>query len=178
MAEYLGAGVYVTENDQAHREYLERQASGTLHLQHCEDCRLFVYPVRTMCPDCGGSNLEWRPLSGKGAIYSYYVVPHPIHPAFHGQAPYPVALIELDEQRGVGSGPEGRSLQPDESRALRMIGNIVRADGSWESRENIAIGKRVEVQMADLGDGWALPQWRLSDEPPDAETWQIPRPHE
>jgi uncharacterized protein len=178
MAEYLNAGVFVTDNDPAHREYLEHQASGTLHLQHCEDCRLLIYPVRSMCPDCSGSNLRWKPLSGRGVIYSYYVVPHPIHPAFRGQTPYPVALIELDEQRGVGSDLGDRILQPNEHRAIRMIGNIVRPDGSWEDRDNIAIGKRVEVHMVDLGDGWALPQWRLSDEPTEGAPWQIPRPHD
>jgi len=177
MADYLNASLFVTENDQLHREYLAHQSTGTLHLQHCEDCQRFIYPVRTMCPDCTGDNFAWKPLSGKGTIHSYYIVPHPIHPAFRGQTPYPVALIELDEQRGSGTDAGDRTKQPNEFRALRLIGNIVTADGSWESRDNIAIGKRVQVTMIELGDGWSLPQWRLVDEPPEHTPWQIPRPH-
>ena len=41
---------------------------------------------------------------------------------------------------------------------------------------NVAIGKRVQVKMIDLGDGWALPQWQLSDEPPEHDPWQAPGP--
>ena len=69
-----------------------------------------------------------------------------------------MVLIELDEARG----------EYGEGRALRIIGNLLDADGKPEQLQNVAIGKRVEVTMVDLGDGWALPQWRLSDEPPRA----------
>ena len=41
---------------------------------------------------------------------------------------------------------------------------------------NVAIGKRVQVKMIDLGDGWALPQWQLSDELPEHDPWQAPGP--
>ena len=166
MASYLGAGVYVPENDQPHREYLEMQASGQLHVQKCSDCGHLRYPVMTACPDCRSLDSEWEGLSGKGAIYSYYMVPHPINPAFREFVPYIVALIELDEVRE----------EYGEGRALRLIGNIVTADGSSEDLNNIAIGKRVQVTMVDLGDGWALPQWQLSDEPPEHEPWQAPGP--
>ncbi len=166
MASYLGAGVFVPENDQPHREYLQMQATGQLHVQKCSDCGHLRYPVMTACPDCRSLDSEWEGLSGKGAIYSYYMVPHPINPAFREFVPYIVALIELDEARE----------EYGEGRALRLIGNIVTAEGISEDLNNVAIGKRVEVQMVDLGDGWALPQWRLSDEPPEHEPWQAPGP--
>ena len=52
MASYLGAGVFVPEHDQPHREYLEMQATGALHVQKCSDCGHLRYPVPTACPDC------------------------------------------------------------------------------------------------------------------------------
>ena len=167
MAEYLGAQVFVPENDPQHREYLEEAGNGRLSLQKCNDCKRLIYPVRTMCPECRGSEFTWTPVSGKGTIYSYYIVPHAINPAFKDFVPYPVILVELDEARG----------EYGEHRALRVIGNLLGPDGSPEARENVAIGKRVEVTFIDLGDGWGLPQWRLSGEAPEHEPWQIPHTH-
>ena len=164
MPEYLGAQVMIPENDAPNREFFQQQASGRLHLRKCNDCNLLIYPTRTMCPDCRGSDFTWEAVSGKGTVYSYYIIPAPTHPAFIEFAPYPVVLIELDEQRGT----------PSEHRALRLVGNVVKEDGSFEDGENIAINKRVEVTMVDLGDGMALPQWKLSGEPSEGEEWQIP----
>ena len=58
----------------------------------------------------------------------------------------------------------------------RIGGNIVQEDGSFEDPSNVAINKRVEVRMIDLGDGMALPQWKLSGEPSADEKWQVPAP--
>ena len=162
MAQYLGAEVRIPENDQPHREYLAQQASGRLTVQKCASCGHLMYPVHYACPDCTSLDWTWEPLSGKGTIYSFYVVPHAINPIFKDFVPYPVILVELDEAR--------EEYGPD--RALRVIGNLLDANGTPEKLENCAIGKRVEVTMVDIGDGWALPQWRLSNEPPEHEPWQ------
>ena len=42
------------------------------------------------------------------------------------------------------------------------------------SEEQVAIGRRVEVEFADLGGGLALPRFRLADEPPEGEPWHFP----
>ena len=164
MAEYLGAGVFVPENDPQHREYLTEAGKGYLPLQQCDDCGAKIYPARTMCPECRNSDMTWVPASGKGTIYSYYIVPHPINPAFKDFVPYPVILVELDEERGTMG----------EHRALRVVGNLLGEDGNPAPREDVAIGRRVEVTIVDLGDGWGLPQWKLSGEPDEHEAWQIP----
>ena len=166
MAEYLGATVSVPENDAPHREYLQEMSKGRFVVQKCSGCGHLRYPVLTACPDCLAFDYTWQPLSGKGTIYSYYVVPHPINPIFRQFVPYSVILVELDEERGT-YGP---------GRALRVLGNLLDASGTPERLENVAIGKRVEVTMVDLGDGMALPQWRLSNEPPEHEPWQAKGP--
>ena len=55
--------------------------------------------------------------------------------AFRDWTPYPVILVELDEQRG----------QPTADRSLRIASNCIDADGNPEQEENIGIGKRVET---------------------------------
>ncbi len=164
MAEYHGLEVFIPENDRPHIEYFEQAASGTLHLQYCTECELMRYPPSPMCSECGVTAYEWRPVSGKGTIHSYYFVPHAVNPAFRDWTPYPVILVEIDEQRG----------QPTPDRSVRIIGNCIDADENPEQEANVAIGKRVEVTMIDMGDGMALPQFRLSDEDPEHDPWQFP----
>ena len=164
MPEYRGLRVVIPENDQPHIEYLQEAGQGRLSMQKCADCGYMRYPPGPSCPECQSLNLEWAPVSGKGTIHSYFIVPHAINPAFRDWTPYPVILVELDEQRGF----------PDPDRALRMVANCVAADGSPEVEANLGIGKRVEVFFVDMGDGMALPQFRLSDEPPEGEVWQFP----
>ena len=108
-------------------------------------------------------------MSGKGVIYSYEIVTQAIQPAFADWVPYPVVLVELDEQRSV---PWRWGLE-DESVSVRLITNLVRRDDPTrpEDESNVAIGKRVEVCFVDLADDFALPQFRLSDEEPEHVPW-------
>src|SRR5207247_6906483 len=104
------------------------------------------------CTDLGWS---WQEVSGRGTIYSYEIVVHAIQPGFKEVAPYPVVLVELDEQRGAPTADE----------ALRMVANLVTSGGGMEDQKNVAIGKRVRVVFDDLGDHIALPQLTPTDEP-------------
>ena len=164
MAEWLNAQLSIPENDQPHKEWFAQQSGGQLKLPKCGECGMMHYPPRTFCPDCRGSDLSYEAVSGKGTIHSYFILSEPIHPAFQPHPNTTIALIELDEQQGVSKGGD-RTRQPAADRALRIVGNIVQEDGSFEDAANVAINKRVEVRMIDLGDGMALPQWKLSGEP-------------
>lgn len=164
MAEYLGVEVRIAPNDPISREFLEHGGARRFVTQRCRDCGLLQYPPQTACEHCMSSNYEWAELSGRGTIYSYQVVEHPIHPAYRGRVPYPVVLVELDEQRG----------QPVPEYALRVMATLVDADGNPEREAEVAIGKRVVVDFTDLGDGLGLPVFRLSDEPPEFAPWQFP----
>lgn len=173
MASWLDAELVIPPNDGLNRGFYEAQAGGKLFLPKCNDCGLLHYPQRTMCPDCRSKNLGFVEVSGEGTIHSYFILSQPIHPAFHPHPNTPIALIELDEQKGIGGGGD-RTVQPVEHRALRLIGNIVKADGSFEDPDNVAINKRVQVKIIDMGDGMGLPQWQLSDQPADGPEWQVP----
>ncbi|MEX2230429.1 MAG: zinc ribbon domain-containing protein [Dehalococcoidia bacterium] len=173
MAEWLGASLIIPDNDAPNGNYFRAQSGSELRLPKCTACGMFQYPPRSMCPDCRNQEFRYEAVSGRGTIHSYFILSQPIQAAFLPHPETPVALIELDEQRGVGLGGD-RTRQPNEFRALRLVGNIVKADGSFEDPANVAVNKRVQVKIIDLGDGMGLPQWVLSDEPPAGPLWQVP----
>lgn len=66
---------------------------GELRLQQCDACARRVFFPRTLCPYCGGSKLNWRPISGRGVVYSTTVVRQ--RPERGGN--YNIALVDLEE---------------------------------------------------------------------------------
>ena len=164
MSEYLGVDVRIASNDPEHLEFLQAAGEGRLVLQHCSACRHLRYPVGNACPFCTSLEWEWSEVSGKGTIYSYGQVMHPIHPAYREHGPYAIVLVELDEQREYPTPDDG----------LRLISSLVDGDGNPEPEERVAIGARVEVDFANLGDGLGLPRFRLSGEEANSEVWSFP----
>ncbi len=71
-------------------------AAGRLDIQRCRSCRRHVFYPRSLCPHCGGLDLEWVTASGKGTVYSFTVV-HRAPAEFQAEAPYVVAMVELEE---------------------------------------------------------------------------------
>ena len=63
----------------------------------CETCGSSYFPRRSLCPKCRRKGkLAEVQYSGKGKIYSYTEVTAPPQ-GFEDQAPYILAVIELDE---------------------------------------------------------------------------------
>ena len=93
-------------------------------LQQCElpDCGRFVYFPRVCCPHCGGGDLAWRPVSGRGRIRTFTIIRRPQHPGFFPEAPYWFAAVELAEGPLMYSRIEGRP-DPD----ANLIGRDVQA---------------------------------------------------
>lgn len=91
-----------------------------LLLQRCAGCRHIFYFARRLCPACGGVELAWEASAGTGRIYSFSEVHVPFQgPAWAGQVPYTVVLVDLDE------GPRLLSRWTDSS-ALPSVGQRVR----------------------------------------------------
>lgn len=109
-----------------------------LLMQRCADCGTYIFPPLPMCPACTSMNREWGRVSGRGRIYSWFVVHHATHPDFVDDVPYAVVLVELDEQPG-----------------LRLPSNVVEC-----SIEEIEIGMPVEVVFEDVTDEVTLPKFR------------------
>ena len=161
---YRGMQLLVPDNDGEWMEFYAQARQHKLVMRKCKACGLMRYPPTHACPWCLDLGWTWQEVSGKGTIHSYELVMHAIQPGFKDATPYAVVLIELDEQRG----------QPTPDEALRIIANLVKPDLTMEAEGTVAIGKRVKVVFQDLADHMALPQFSLSDEPPQGRVWRLP----
>lgn len=64
--------------------------------ERCDHCGEAIFPPRDVCPACAEPAQELQTFSGRGTVFSYTTVLDA--PAgFEEQAPYVVALIQLDE---------------------------------------------------------------------------------
>jgi len=115
-------------------------ARGELLVKQCEECASLIWYPRSVCPDCGSLRTRWRPVSGRGRVYSY-TVNHRGEGPYRDCGPYVLAYVELDE------GP-------------RLMTNIVAADGGRLGDGELAVGLPVEVAFHDTGEGSALPRFR------------------
>ncbi|WP_055534492.1 Zn-ribbon domain-containing OB-fold protein [Streptomyces graminilatus] len=123
--------------------FWEYAAQGELRVQACADCAEPRFPPRPCCPHCQSFASEWRPVSGRGRVWSY-VVPHPpLLPDYAELAPYNVIVVELAD-----------------APRIRLVGNLVTgpdAPLNSLSPDRIRIGARVQVVFSAAG----LPQWIL-----------------
>jgi uncharacterized OB-fold protein len=71
-------------------------AAGRLDVQRCQSCRRYVFYPRSLCPHCGGVDLKWATVTGRATVYSFTVV-HRAPAEFQAEAPYVVALVDLEE---------------------------------------------------------------------------------
>jgi uncharacterized OB-fold protein len=126
------------ESDSDSREYWEGINAGKLRIQRCDACARAIFYPRSLCPHCHSDQLFWFTASGKGSIYSYTVA-HQAFGAFAGEAPFVVAIIELEE-------------------GARMMSRIVDSP-----RERITIGAPVSVTFAQIEEGMTLPYFRVDE---------------
>ncbi len=104
-----------------------------LQVQRCRTCGTHRLPATTYCAQCQSSDSEWVDSTGRGRVFSWIVVHHPVpKAAYAGEVPYVVALITLDE------GP-------------RIVSNIVGCASA-----DIHADMPVEVTFEDR-DGVSLP---------------------
>jgi uncharacterized OB-fold protein len=162
--EYKGQRIAITEADSEYLGYFEAAQEHKLVVRKCLDCGRLRGEPGHACPWCPSQQWEWFEVSGKGTIYSYQIVAHAVLPGFREWAPFPIVLVELDEQSG----------EPNPQDGLRITANLLDENFNPEAEENVAIGKRVEVMFLDTEDGLSLPQFKLSDEPPPGPVWRYP----
>lgn len=77
--------------------YLEAANERRLVVPRCLDCGDHFFPPRVVCPYCLGDHVELEESRGTGSLYSYSVVRTDGHPDRGEEAPYPVALVDLDD---------------------------------------------------------------------------------
>jgi uncharacterized OB-fold protein len=124
------------EADGDSRPFWDGIAQGELRIQRCASCGHHVFYPRALCPHCHSDQLTLVVASGKGTIYSYTVA-YQAPGALASEVPFVIALVELEE-------------------GVRMMTRILGAP-----RERSEIGAPVRLSIESLGDGPALPYFRL-----------------
>ena len=121
------------------KTFFELCRQGRLAIQYCANCDSHVFYPRSVCPDCWEPGLEWVDASGRATVFTF-TIQHREPAGYEGQAPYVVAMVELEE--GVG-----------------MMTRIV------AKPENVSIGMRVRVGFATVGGGdFTVPIFLPGDE--------------
>jgi uncharacterized OB-fold protein len=89
------------------RPFWDGCRDGVLMLHWCRRCGTAFFPPSLYCPRCVSDDVEWRVASGRGRLHTY-VIAHRAAPGFEDEAPYAIAIVELDE------GPQllGRTRAP------------------------------------------------------------------
>jgi hypothetical protein len=119
------------------RPFWDGCRAGELRLQKCTGCGALRYPPASLCPDCGGGEAGWVALGGRGRVFSWITVTHPIpREVYEGEVPYVVALIDLAE-------------------GARIASNIVGC-----APAEIAAGMEVEVIFENVTDEITLPKFK------------------
>ncbi len=108
-----------------------------LLLQKCSECGSHRFPANQVCPHCNSRDAAWVESTGKGSVFSWIVVRHPVPAEVYGaEVPYTVALIDLEE-------------------GVRMASNIVGCEP-----EAVHAGMQVAVQYDDVSPEITLPKFK------------------
>jgi uncharacterized OB-fold protein len=134
MADYTGPLPVPTPET---RPFWEAARRHELCIQRCRSCGRHLFYPRAACPHCLGGELEWRRVTGRGALHTFTVVQRgqrgfPLGP------PYVIAIVELAE-------------------GVRLMTNLV---GVAADPAAIRIGMAVEVVFEDVSPEIALPRFR------------------
>jgi uncharacterized protein len=76
--------------------YWEAMRAGRFSLQHCAACGKVRHYPKPVCPHCFSMESEWRDAPLGGRVHSWTVCHHPFNFFFKAQAPYIVALVDMD----------------------------------------------------------------------------------
>ncbi len=110
---------------------------GELRLQRCDACSNVYFPPRPFCPACASRSVTAFTASGRGRLHSY-VINHRPAPGFEHEAPYAVAVVELDE------GP-------------RVMTSMVDVD---QTPDTLVLDMPVEVTFEEATDRISIPKFR------------------
>ena len=104
---YLPAGlpIPVPESDGLSRPYWEGLKREELWVQRCSQCQTWQWGPEWICHHCLSFEVGWAQVEGKGRIYSWERVWHPVHPALQQRRDWVVTAL-----RGMGyetTNPEG-----------------------------------------------------------------------
>ncbi len=116
-------------------------AEHRLILPKCTTCGTYRFPPGPFCWKCRAQEVEWVEQDGRGTIFSYTVVRHPVIPEMAEALPVVAAVVELPDTGGV-----------------RLVTNIVDC-----APEDVKIGLAVTVDWYDVRENTTIPVFRLTE---------------
>ena len=140
-------GQQTSDHPSLTRPYWEAASRGVLAIQRCRACRRWIHFPEPACPACGGGDLDFEAVSGRGHVETISVIHRSFVPAFADRTPYAIAWIGLVEQPG-----------------LRVFGNVTGC-----APAEIAIGMPVEVYIEAREGQDALPNIKKAEKNFDRE---------
>jgi uncharacterized OB-fold protein len=135
--------------DEASRPFFAAACQGILMLRRCRACATFMSPAggigtppRPRCVSCFSPELEWAAASGRGTLYSFALMHQVYDPAFAGDVPYNIAVVELEE-------------------GVRLTTNVVGC-----ANDELRIGMALEVTFERVCDEVAIPRFAVATPTP------------
>ena len=68
-----------------------------LLIQQCKECEHVQFYPRLMCTQCSSRDVGWIESRGFAKVLTYTIIHRPILPAYQKEAPYILAVVQLDE---------------------------------------------------------------------------------
>jgi len=125
--------------DELTRPFWQAANEQRLVIQSCKACDRLQHPPAAMCGQCGGDDLEWREMSGRGTIYNYGVVHDCPVRLLQDEQPFNVAVIMLAEDPGI-----------------QMFSHL-----PGTPADEVPIKGAVEVMFEESANGQMVPEWRV-----------------
>jgi len=119
--------------------FWEAAAQHKLVVPRCTSCGTYRMPPSGFCWKCRAQEVELVEQSGRGTIYSFTVIWHPLLPDVADSVPYIPAVVELPDTNGC-----------------RLVGDVIDVHPS-----EVKIGMEVELVWRDVREGTSVPTWRL-----------------
>jgi uncharacterized protein len=119
--------------DKDSEEYWKSAHEHALKLQQCSRCGWVRFYPSHACTNCASLEFEWKPISGRGEIYTYSVLLRARGNPFEDLLPLILVLVKLEE------GPA-------------MMANLFECE-----QDDVSIGMPVEISYEDVNDEITLP---------------------
>ncbi|MDG1904376.1 MAG: OB-fold domain-containing protein [Arenicella sp.] len=104
--------------------------SGELRFQRCDKCSHWQHPPSVICAQCSSAELSEQATAGSATVLAASINYQPWMPGL--EVPYALAIVELDEQKG-----------------LRLTTRIVDI-----APQEVVIGQRMQVRFEHREDVW------------------------
>jgi uncharacterized OB-fold protein len=118
--------------------FWEAAAEHRLVVPRCTSCGTYRLPPSAFCWKCRNQGVELVEQSGRGTVYAYTIVWHPLLPDLADAVPYIPAVVELPDTNGC-----------------RLVGGMIDV-----TPPDMRIGMDVDLVWRDVDDGVSVPTFR------------------